>query len=252
MRIFCLYAYLAASALAQNAAPPAFEVASVKINPQMDGRMAIETPGNTLTMRFVTFRVAMAWAYDIQRPRIVGPDWIDTARFDIVAKAPGPATEAEMRMMFQPVLAERFHLTFHRETRQMQVLALTVPKEGHKMTPSTTPGPVETSMDPVRGAVVKRAPLKELVEDMSHDAKMPVLDMTGLTGTFDFAFNIQKYVDAARARAMANPAATSNAELVLSLLQDAMAGELGLKVDSRKAPVELFLIDHAERKPVEN
>jgi uncharacterized protein (TIGR03435 family) len=253
MRNLYVFALLAGSALAQNPAPPAFEVASVKLSsPTDEPRMAIETPGNTLTMRFVTLRVAMAWAYHTQRPQIVGPSWIDTEHFEILGKAARPIDKDEMRPMLQTLLAERFKLQFHRETRQVQVMAMTVPKEGHKMTPSKG-GPVGMKQDPVRGQIIENAPLAELAEDLSHDVRMPVLDLTGLTGTFDFPFNIQKYVAAMRSRIMADPAnRPTEEEARLSLMQDAMAGELGLKVDTRKAPVELLIIDHAEQKPVEN
>ena len=253
MRNSCVFAIVAASAFAQNPAPPAFEVASVKISPQSDApRMAIETPGNTLNMRFVTLRVIVAWAYNTQRPQIDGPSWIDTARFDIIAKAAGPANEDEMRAMLQPVLAERFKLKFHRETRQMQVMALTVPKGGHKMTPSTHTGPVKPRQDPVRGTVIEGVPLSELAENMSHDMQVPIVDMTGLTGRFDSSFNVPKYIEALRSRLTPGERPPAESELRLVLMQDLMAGELGLRADSCKAPVEVLVIDHAEQKPVEN
>jgi len=252
MRNLYVFALLAGSALAQNPAPPAFEVASVKISSPTDApRMAIETPGNTLTMRFVTMRVAIAWAYDTQRPMIAGPSWIDSEHYDILAKAAKPANEDEMKLMLQPVLAERFKLQFHRETRTMQVMAVTLPKEGHKMTPSKAQK-VSMRQDSVRGPIVEGAPLGELCENMSHDMNMPVLDLTGLTGRFDFPFDIQKYVNVLRSRAMASSERLSEDEMKLSLMRDAMAGELGLHVDSRKAAVEVLVIDQAEKKPVEN
>ena len=252
MRNLYVFTLLAGSALAQNPAPPAFEVASVKISSPTDApRMAIETPGNTLTMRFVTMRVALAWAYDTPRPMIAGPSWIDTERYEIVAKSAAPADEEQMKLMLRPVLAERFKLQFHRETRTMQVMAVTLPKEGHKMTPSKAQKP-EMRQDPERGPVVVGAPLGELCENMSHDVNMPVLDLTGLTGRFDFPFNIQKYVNALRSRAMASTERLSEEEMKLSLMRDAMAGELGLHVDSRKAAVEILVVDKAEQKPIEN
>jgi uncharacterized protein (TIGR03435 family) len=254
MRNLYVFALLAGSALAQNPAPPAFEVASVKINKTdpSSAHVGIEARGNSLSMRFMTLRIAIAWAYDIQRPQIVGPDWIDTERYEIQAKAPRTATENEMKVMLQPVLAERFKLAFHRETRSVPVMVITVPKEGHKMTPSTDKGPPDIVQDPVRGPMVKRAPLKELAEDVSHDANVPVLDQTGLAGTYDFAFNVQKYVNAARSRAASSATRMSEAELKSDLMQELLMGELGLKLESKKAPVEMFLIDHAEQKPVEN
>jgi uncharacterized protein (TIGR03435 family) len=252
MRNLYVFALLAGSALAQNPAPPAFEVASVKISSPTDApRMAIETPGNTLTMRFVTLRVAVAWAYDTQRPMIAGPSWIDSERYDILAKSAKPVDAEEMKLMLQPVLAERFKLQFHRETRTMQVMAVTLPKEGHKMTPSKVTK-AEMKQDPERGNVIVGAPLAVLCEEMSHDMNMPVLDLSGLTGRFDFPFNIQKYVNALRSRAMASSERLSEEEMKLSLMRDAMAGELGLHVDSRKSAVEVIVIDKAEQKPSEN
>jgi uncharacterized protein (TIGR03435 family) len=252
MRNVFLFALLAGSALAQNPAAPAFEVASVKLSPPTDApRMAIKTPGNTLTMRFVTLRVAIAWAYDTQRPMIAGPSWIDTERYEIVAKAAKPVDAEVMKVMLQPVLAERFKLQFHRETRTMQVMAVTLPKEGHKMTP-TKSQKIEMRQDPERGPVIVGAPLAELFENLSHDMNMPVLDLTGLTGAFDFPFNIQKYVNVLRSRAMASSERLSEEEMKLSLMRDALAGELGLHVDSRKAAVEVLVIDKAEQKPIEN
>jgi uncharacterized protein (TIGR03435 family) len=105
----------------------------------------------------------------------------------------------------------------------------------------------------VRGNVVEGASLAELCEDLTHDANStPVVDMTGLTGRFDFTFNVQKYLDAVRARAMSEGVPVSEAELRLSLMQDLIAGELGLKIEPRKAPVEFLVIDRADRKPTEN
>jgi uncharacterized protein (TIGR03435 family) len=252
MRNLYVFALLAGSALAQNPAPPAFEVASVKISsPTEAPRMGVETPGNTLTMRFVTLRVAIAWAYNTQRPMIAGPSWIDTEHYEIVAKAAKPVDAEEMKVMLQPILAERFKLQFHRETRTMQVMAVTLPKEGHKMTPSKSEK-AEVRQDPERGPVIVGAPLAELCENMSHDVNIPVLDLTGLTGRFDFPFNIQKYVNALRSRVMGSNERIAEDELKLSLMRDALAGELGLHVDSRKAPVEMLVIDKAEQKPVEN
>jgi len=133
----------------------------------------------------------------------------------------------------------------------MQVMAVTLPKEGHKMTPSKAQK-AEMRQDAERGPVVVGAPLGELCENMSHDVNMPVLDLTGLTGRFDFAFNIQKYVNALRSRVMSSNERVSEDELKLSLMRDALAGELGLHVDSRKSPVEVLVIDKGEQKPIEN
>ena len=109
---------LAACALAQNPGPPAFEVASVKVDrqqPFVDRVLNVE--GATLTIRNQTLRVIAAWAFDLQRSQIAGPPQIDSDRFDILARSAKPSSEAEMRPMLRTLLAERFHLASHRETR---------------------------------------------------------------------------------------------------------------------------------------
>jgi uncharacterized protein (TIGR03435 family) len=257
MRKFVVSALLAASALAQNAAPPAFEVASVKINRQFrqedpsTWRTTLEALGDGLTIRNLTMRRVVAWAYNIQWPQVAGPSWIDTERYDILAKAGKPATEDEMRPMLQTLLADRFNLRFHRETRQVEVMALVVPKGGHKMTPSTKEK-TEVRQDPVRGSVVEGALVSELAENMAHDSNsIPVVDMTGLKGRFDFTFNVQKYRDSMRSRAMTEPR-INEAEMRLALMQDLISGELGLKIESRKAPIDFLVIDRADQKPTDN
>jgi uncharacterized protein (TIGR03435 family) len=253
MRKFAVSTLLAISAFAQNP-PPAFEVASVKINrqePSVD-RPTMSAKGDTLTIHNLNLRVIAAWAYNLQRPQIAGPSWIDSDRFDIVAKGAKPLSGDEIRAMLQTLLAERFHFASHRETREVEVLALSVPKGGHKMTPSKEDGPVGPRQDPLRGTVIQGITLAQLCEELGHDANsIPVVDMTGLTGRFDFAFNLRKYQEAFRERARSEPP-SSEAELRLAFFQDLISGELGLKADPRKAPVEFLVIDHADQRPTEN
>jgi uncharacterized protein (TIGR03435 family) len=246
---------LAASVLAQKPAPPAFEVASIKVNRQQPFMNAeLRVSGDTLTIRNRNLRAIAGWAYQLQWSQIDGPSWIDSDRFDIIAKAAKPLSEDEMRPMLQTLLAERFHFVSHRATRNAEVLALTVPKGGHKMTPSrNTEGPGAPRQDPARGTVIEGVTLAELCEELSHDARsVPLLDMTGLTGRFDFTFNVQKYREATRAQAMSEPRPTSEAELVVSLIEAAIMGELGLNVDRRRAPVDYLVIDRADQKPSAN
>src|SRR5579883_1990284 len=134
MRTGTLCLFLAVSALAQTPAPPAFEVASVKINEkfrQADrGTWLIDvqhTPG-TLTLRNVNLTMLVAWAYGVQRPEVFGPDGMDSRRYDIFAKTSGPMDSDDMWPLLKPLLEERFKMVVHREKRRMEVLALTVPK----------------------------------------------------------------------------------------------------------------------------
>jgi uncharacterized protein (TIGR03435 family) len=255
MRKFAFSALFAGFAFAQTPAPPAFEVASVKINRQDPfGERTLNANANTLTMRNLNLRVIAAWAYHLQWPQIAGPAWIDSDRFDIIAKAAKPLSEDDTRTMLQALLAERFHFAAHRETRETEVLALTVPKGGHKMAPSTkTQGAGGPRQDPVRGTVIEGVTLSDLCENMSHDTNsIPVVDQTGLKGRFDFSFNMQKYRDAMRSRVISEGRPIAEAEMRLLFMQDLMAGELGLKVEQRRAPVEFLVIDRVDQKPTEN
>jgi len=217
MRLF-LPVFLAASALAQNSAPPAFDAASVKINRQfsLDNRATwlntVDTTPGSLTIRNFNLAMIVAWAYP----------WVESQRYDIFAKAGRTVSEDELRQMLQALLAERFKLAVHRESRRMDILALLLPKAGHKMTPSQIEGPTQNRQDPVR----------------SRDVDLPIVDMTGLMGRFDFTWNIEKYVSAMRARIMAEGKPISESDARLVLVQDILAGELELQLETRKAPVE--------------
>jgi uncharacterized protein (TIGR03435 family) len=208
MRLF-LSVFLAASALAQNSAPPAFDAASVKINPQfsLDNRATtlntVDTTPGSLTIRNFNLAMIVAWAHHVQRPQVSGPAWIESQRYDIFAKAGRTVSEGELRQMLQTLLVERFKLAVHRESRRMDVLAMLVPKAGHKMAPSQIEGPVQNRQDAVRGMLLEGVDLGEFANELSPDVEVPVVDMTGLTGRFDFTWNTEKYVSAMRARVMA-------------------------------------------------
>jgi uncharacterized protein (TIGR03435 family) len=259
MRPTLLPAFLAFSAFAQNPAPPAFEVASVRMNQQFRQEdratwpRTIHTSPGSLTFRNVTLTMIIGWAYDMQYPLISGPPGMDSQRYDILAKADHQAGDDEMRPMLQSLLAERFKLTTHRETRQLEVLALLVPKGGHKMSESKADGPSRDRRDPVRGTIVEGARLSELMNEMARETATPIVDMTGLKGRFDFTFNPQKYVAALQASVRADPRhAPSEGDLRLNVVQDILAGELGLRLVPRRERVEVLVIDHVEKSPTEN
>jgi uncharacterized protein (TIGR03435 family) len=259
MRPLWLCAFLAGSALAQTPAPPAFEVASVKINTlyrQDDPstwRLVITANPGSLTIRNATFRILLAYAFDIQRPMVAGLDWLDADRYDIVARAPGPATDPEMRPMLRALLADRFQLESHRETRQMEVLAMLLPKNGqHKLTPSKATGEIRNHPNPAGGIVIEGAPLDAFAMEMSREFTVPVVNMTGLEGRWDFTFNPQKYVQEFRTAMMSANQRMSEAEARVLLMQNLLTGDLGLCLETRKAPVEMLVIDKAVKTPVEN
>ena len=245
---------LAGPAAAQSPAPAGFEVASVKAFAEAPGvRMGIDTTPGTLTMRGTNLTTMVAWAYNIGRPQVTGPDWVRSQRYEVQAKAGRAATEDEMRPMLCALLEERFRLAVHRETRSMEVLALVLPKGGvHKMTPSKATGPPQERNDPVRGNILEGVTMAQLAVELSGEIETPVVDMTGLAGRWDFTFDVRKYVMALRDRLMGEGKPMNEADAKVMIVQEAMAGELGLKVEFKKAPVEVIVIDRAERIPAAN
>ena len=149
MRVVLTAGYLIASACVfGQTADPAFEVASVKASPPAAMGMRIQpnaitaSPGG-VTMLNTSFKAVVQWAYHLQAIQVTGPDWVDSNRYDIVAKASGPASNSQLRQMTQTLLAQRFNLTFHRETKVMPAYVVTVAKGGHKMKPSEGDGEMQ-------------------------------------------------------------------------------------------------------------
>lgn len=140
----CIVSALAA--FAQTSGRPAeFEVASVKVNTvgANEAWRGRENVGNTpasLTMQNVRLRTAMAWAYRVQGAQISGPTWLESERYDIFAKAASAVGEEQIRLMLQKLLADRFKLTFHRNTREISAYVLVVAKGGLKVHESTGEG----------------------------------------------------------------------------------------------------------------
>ena len=210
------------------------------------------------------------------------PKWMATTRFDIEAKSeiPNP-TKDQMRLMMQSLLAERFKLVLHTETRQLPVLALVLAKPGklgsqlwpHPAGDDTSsnvvastdhPSEPETSsaIPAVCGGLVsvgvpsapshvriggRKVPLALLAAHLGEMGQLdrPILDRTGLSGTFDFA--LEWGPDPA-----SGSAAPEDHDDRQTNLEEALRDQLGLKLDQKKAPIDLVVIDHLEKTPTEN
>jgi uncharacterized protein (TIGR03435 family) len=221
------------------------------------------------------------------------PGWVTDAHYDIEARAPGPATKDRMRLMMQSLLAERFKLAVHRETRQVPVFAITLEKPGtlgpqlraHPPgdtcattvysdaagvgTDAQKNGAQKSTADtnssqtlPIPCGMIARLPpsapgrhriggrnvtLAMLAESLPAQTGLatfpkPVIDRTGLDGTFDFTLEWTQVVTADVA---VGPNAQSE-EPGPSIAQ-AMKQQLGLKLESTRGPVELLAIDHVEQ-----
>jgi len=241
-------------ALAPAATPaqqPAFEVASVRPSREGNRREQIQVGPGTVTMRNVTLKGAVRWAYHVFNFQVSGPDWIGYERYDIVARSAGPAPEDQLRRMAQALLSDRFRLTLHRTSREMTAYILTVGKNGPKFKESTTEGEFSVQPDQRRMMLtVQRIGSAQFVEMLSGILNAPVLDQTGLTGKYDITIDGAKYMDQLSRHNEAGPAPDPMGPL--ALIMTAIQDELGLKIDSRKAPIDLLIVDHAEKVPTEN
>jgi uncharacterized protein (TIGR03435 family) len=219
-----------------------FEVATIKPNLSGTGGNQFGVSGRTFTMRNGTLNLCLKLAYDLQDSQILGPQSINSDRFDIVAKASVPIqNEEQLRLMLQTLLTDRFHLKFHREQRDMSVYALVLGKGGPKFSKSEGEG--NTSVMGKGKLVARFALMKAFADFLAGPMQRPVVDMTGLEGKFDFKFDLMAYAPPDLQPGQ-NP---DVAAMVLSGLEP----ELGLKLESRKLPTSVLVVDSFE-KPTEN
>jgi len=224
-----------------------FDVASVR-RAQEGGRRGpfdqIQVSPDSLAMRGVRFKKAIAWAYGVSDFQVTGPDWLDQVGLEIAAKAEGPAKEEELRLMLRALLAERLKLAVHEEDKETSAYVLTVGKNGvpPNITETTEDGDPIVQPNPSKmEVVVKRAPVSQLVELLSRVLREPVVNETGLNGKYDATVNFSKYIPDG-----------SSAPDVQALALRFIQQEFGLKVEHRKTLMHFIVVDKAEKDPVEN
>jgi len=241
---------MAPQILAQSRAvsAPQFEVASIKLantSAPRPGRMGahIDTSPGQLSARNATLKELVEGAYALENYQVTeGPGWIDSARFDVQAKPAGASTREQLLSMLRPLLADRFKLAFHRETKELPVYALVVAKGGPKFQkpkpwPESAPRPVNHL-----GYNVDMAWLAKYLTRFGSD--MPVIDKTGLAGNYDLDLDMEKISAGAAADTGGTPPSIGS---VFQATVNAIEDQLGLKLVRTKAAVEVFVIDHAER-----
>jgi uncharacterized protein (TIGR03435 family) len=248
-------ASVAASGAQKQAVPTqglVFEVASVKPNATLDQNVSINwTPGGGLDAVNVSVRMLITFAYRIRDQQLAGgPGWLDSDRYDIHAKPPvgEPAapdffdtTAAErVRLRTRALLTDRFKLLLRSESREMPVYVLTVAKNGPKRglkqwQEGDEPGP--QNIGRVNTYTAKKVSMKAFAEGyLSSRMGRAVLDQTGLSGNFNF--KLEFVPD------QSGPGAT---DLKGPTFLDALEEELGLKLEPRKAPVNVLVVEHVER-----
>jgi uncharacterized protein (TIGR03435 family) len=250
-----LFAATAAFGQSANAPAPAFDVASVKASQSGTAggprrRENIQVSPGTVTMRNVSLKASIRWAYHVTDFQVSGPDWLDSERYEIAGKAAGPATEEQLRLMMQALLQERFKLALHRQTKELSAYVLVVGKNGPKVHETKTEGEASIDVNQRQLSVsVQRAPVSQLVEMMSNMLRAPVIDMTGLTGRYDITLNVAKYAADMAARGQSIESAPADPLALISMI---LQEEFGLKLEAKKMPLDVLIVDHAEKVPVEN
>lgn len=271
-------------------------------------KLGMSVDGAQVNLGLVSLSDLIVLAYDIKPYQLQGPDWMSQQRFAIQAKLPEGATEKQVPDMMKALLADRFKLTVHHDKKDASIYALIVGKDGPKLieassapeadlpdTPNTvsvdtgkgqmkmvqdrkggmaiqgggTEGTVRVSTGP-NGIHMEmtRVTIPRLVETLSQMVDKPILDMTGLKGTYQFAMDLPMEEMLALARksmsaagiqlpgpgipvsvgtGVADAASTPGGAGVFQAVE-----KLGLKLDSRKAPIDLIVVDLLEKNPTDN
>ena len=200
-----------------------------------DGKTDL-TP-DALLMQDVTVATCIKWAYHVQDSQIAGPDWVRSDHFDITAKTDGPVPREQMKLMMKSLLAERFHLSFHSESRVLKAYALVPARGGAKLKPAAVDADYRIENSAI-GFIAKSTTLPEFADYIADPVRAPVVDETGLAGKYDFSVDFTPYLPA--------DADTVRPD-VISVMMIAFEGELGLKLEPRKVSVKVLVIDHIEK-----
>jgi uncharacterized protein (TIGR03435 family) len=234
---------LAATGLAALA-QTGFEAASIKPStPGMRGFSIVPSAGGRLTAKNITLKRLLGAAYDVQDFQVAGgPKWMDSDPYDIVAKAEGNLTEHQLLDLLQPLLKDRFQLAFHWETKQLPRYLLVTGKGGSKLTEVKADGEPQLNIRGRKLITGHRAPLSQLVETLSWVTGRVVVDQTGLKGVYDF--KLEWTPDDLQ---ISEPGSASGAAESANSLFAAIQEQLGLKLDPQKGPVQILVVDRAEK-----
>jgi uncharacterized protein (TIGR03435 family) len=224
---------------------PQFEVATIKANQTGSGGSNFPRLKNgTLNAENVSLLMLLQAAYDLSAVRIVGPNWLNSDRYDVAGKSPQGVSDSELMPMLQELLRDRFRVSGHREMKEMPVYEMIVGKDGLKMSAFDPAHPLISPPNRNGGGamIVGSGTMPQLARMMSGPAGRPVLDKTGLSGRYNYILSFTPL------SAQADESASDSSPDLFTAVQQ----QLGLKLESKKEPIEILVIDHAERAPIGN
>jgi uncharacterized protein (TIGR03435 family) len=220
-------------------APPAFETSSIKPNKTGGARGAIQMKPEGVSGSNVTLKQLLRYAYELQESQLSGPDWIGTESYDVVGKPASPAGAAQLRLMLQRLLEDRFKMKSHRETKELPVYWLVVAEGGPKLRDPKEEEAFNAAFagkSPFRSGFAGMFTNKDLpgfAERLSRMIGRSVIDKTGIKGRFWFQL---EWVAEKEERGTAGPS-------LLAAVQE----QAGLRLVEGKAPTEVLVIDAVER-----
>jgi uncharacterized protein (TIGR03435 family) len=273
----------------QQSSRPEFEVATIRRSapsPEATVTARAHIDGAQVRWLSLTLKYYMATAYRVKQYQISGPDWISSDRFDISATIPAGVSTTQMPEMLQRLMEDRFQVKMHREKKDFPVYALDIAKGGLKIqanppdpeaakADATAPANTNVSgsaqgisIDFGRGSSytfannrfdAKKLTMANVVRALELYTDRPVVDMTDLTGTYDFTLEITAEDYQAMLIRAAVTAGVTLPPGDLRLLDGATLPSLfealqkvGLKLDARKAPLDVLVIDEARKTPTDN
>ncbi len=219
----------------------------------------------------LSLRNLLTEAYGIRAYQVAGPDWIDTERYDITAKLAEGASKDQVRAMLQNLLADRFRAVIHHETRDFPIFELTVAKSGSKLQASSSAPPATadskgqlppagTSMmmtvkNGVNRLIAGKQTLETLARVLENEVGTRVVDQTGIKGTYDFTLDFVR--DSGRAIDQfkglpPGPAAAPDGLGDAPGLATALQEQLGLRLEKARGPLDVIVVDQANKRPSDN
>ncbi|HEY3837651.1 MAG TPA: TIGR03435 family protein [Bryobacteraceae bacterium] len=237
----CLLALTIPSVPAQE-----FEAASIKPHPSgcMSGPMArsgIEENAARVLIENMSLKAIIQMAYGVRDDQFTGPGWLGGSCFDVVAKPPAGYTHNLLRPLLQRLLSDRFGLAVHRDSKDAPAYALVSDKSGSKVPEAAGPRGYLT----VRPGLIegKRRSMFELVNALAKMLQRPVVDETGLTSAYDIKLEWTPDTSSGPDAIADDPGPS---------LSTALHEQLGLRLQSRKVPVDRVTVDRVARTPTEN
>jgi uncharacterized protein (TIGR03435 family) len=230
---------LAGAAFAQSSDTRlAYEAASVKLNTSGSGHSGSDGSRGQIVMTNLTLERLIERAYNVKATQVSGPTWLGDVRVDIVAKFPPGTKDSDHPQMLRTLLEDRFKLAVHRDSKELPGYALLVAKGGFKLKPvEAEDDDTQHQGSRIQTLSAKGTSMATLADLVSRYLNTLVIDKTGIGGVYNFEL-----------RWAADEQNADDTPTLPAALQET----LGLRLQAQKVPMEMIVVDHIEKTPIEN